>query len=40
MEAKDGSSGFDFAGEEHNVEPEKIIDYRFGEREASASQNE
>jgi uncharacterized protein YndB with AHSA1/START domain len=35
MEAKDGSSGFDFAGEYINVEPEKLIDYRFGEREAS-----
>lgn len=32
MEAKDGSMGFDFAGEYTRVEPLRCIEYRFGER--------
>ena len=34
MEAKDGSFGFDFAGEYTRVEPFKLIEYAFGERTA------
>jgi len=34
MEAKDGSMGFDFAGTYTRIEPNKLIEYRFGEREA------
>jgi len=34
MEAKDGSFGFDFAGEYTRVEPFKLIEYSFGERTA------
>lgn len=34
MEAKDGSFGFDFAGEYTKVEPFKLIEYTFGERSA------
>ncbi len=32
MEAKDGSAGFDFAGEFTKVEPHKLIEYTFGDR--------
>ena len=32
MEAKDGSFGFDFAGEYTKVEPPKLIEYAFGGR--------
>ena len=32
MEAKDGSFGFDFAGEYTKVEVPTLIEYRFGER--------
>jgi uncharacterized protein YndB with AHSA1/START domain len=32
MEAKDGSFGFDFAGEYTRVEPEQCLEYRFGDR--------
>lgn len=34
MEAKDGSMGFDFAGTYTRVEPHKLIEYAFGERQA------
>jgi uncharacterized protein YndB with AHSA1/START domain len=32
MEAKDGSFGFDFAGAYTKVEPQKLIEYMFGDR--------
>ncbi len=32
MEAKDGSFGFDFAGEYTKVVPPKLLEYTFGER--------
>jgi uncharacterized protein YndB with AHSA1/START domain len=32
MEAKDGSFGFDFAGEYTRVEPLRLIEYTFGDR--------
>ena len=32
MEAKDGSFGFDFAGTYTKIEPEKVIEYTFGDR--------
>ncbi len=32
MEAKDGSFGFDFAGEYTKVEPHQRIEYAFGDR--------
>jgi uncharacterized protein YndB with AHSA1/START domain len=32
MEAKDGSFGFDFAGEYLRVDPQKLIEYKFGDR--------
>lgn len=35
MEAKDGSFGFDFAGEYTQVVPHRLIEYTFGERMAS-----
>ena len=34
MEAKDGSFGFDFAGEYTKIVPEQSIEYVFGERSA------
>lgn len=34
MEARDGSFGFDFAGEYTRVEPEALLEYRFGDRMA------
>jgi uncharacterized protein YndB with AHSA1/START domain len=34
MEAKDGSFGFDFAGEYTKVVPHSLIEYKFGERVA------
>jgi uncharacterized protein YndB with AHSA1/START domain len=34
MEAKDGSFGFDFEGEYTNIEPHRLIEYRFGDRTA------
>ena len=34
MEAKDGSFGFDFAGEYTRVVPYEVIEYRFGDRTA------
>jgi uncharacterized protein YndB with AHSA1/START domain len=35
MEAKDGSFGFDFAGEYTNLIPHQLLEYSFGERHAS-----
>lgn len=35
MEAKDGSFGFDFAGEYTNIVRHQLIEYAFGERVAS-----
>ena len=35
MEAKDGSFGFDFAGEYTQVVPHRLIEYTLGERVAS-----
>ncbi|HET8708579.1 MAG TPA: SRPBCC family protein [Pseudomonadales bacterium] len=35
MEAKDGSFGFDFAGIYTKVEPQKYLEYSFGDRTAS-----
>ena len=32
MEAKDGSFGFDFAGEYTNIVPQQLIEYGFGDR--------
>jgi uncharacterized protein YndB with AHSA1/START domain len=32
MEAKDGSFGFDFAGEYTKVVAQRLIEYKFGER--------
>ena len=34
MEAKDGSFGFDFAGTYTKVEPQRLIEYSFGDRMA------
>ena len=34
MEAKDGSFGFDFAGEYTKIVPERLIEYLFGDRNA------
>lgn len=34
MEAKDGSFGFDFAGTYTRIEPERLIEYEFGDRHA------
>ena len=34
MEAKDGRFGFDFEGEYSRIEPNKLIEYRFGDRTA------
>ncbi|MCW2387713.1 uncharacterized protein YndB with AHSA1/START domain [Sphingobium sp. B11D3B] len=34
MEAKDGSVGFDFAGTYTRIEPERLIEYAFGDRTA------
>ncbi len=34
MEAKDGSFGFDFAGEYTKIIPQQLIEYTFGERVA------
>lgn len=34
MEAKDGSIGFDFAGVYTKIIPNKLIEYKFGERKA------
>ena len=34
MEAKDGSFGFDFAGEYTRIVPHRLIEYSFGERGA------
>ena len=35
MEAKDGSMGFDFAGTYTNIVQHKLIEYAFGERNAT-----
>ena len=35
MEAKDGSFGFDFAGEYTKLIPQQLIEYSFGERKAT-----
>jgi uncharacterized protein YndB with AHSA1/START domain len=40
MEAKDGSFGFDFAGTYTKVEPQKRIEYAFGDRTASVDFSE
>ena len=37
MEAKDGSFGFDFAGEYTQVTPHQLIEYAFGDRVATVS---
>jgi uncharacterized protein YndB with AHSA1/START domain len=34
MEAKDGSFGFDFAGTYTKIEPERLVEYSFGDRAA------
>ncbi|MBK8259658.1 MAG: SRPBCC family protein [Polyangiaceae bacterium] len=34
MEAKDGSVGFDFEGTYTNVQPERLLEYSFGDRTA------
>jgi uncharacterized protein YndB with AHSA1/START domain len=34
MEAKDGSMGFDFAGTYTMIVPHRLIEYRFGDRQA------
>ena len=34
MEAKDGSFGFDFAGEYTKIIPQELIEYSFGDRRA------
>lgn len=34
MEAKDGSMGFDFAGVYTKIEPNRLIEYAFGDRSA------
>ena len=33
MEAKDGSAGFDFAGSYTRIEPHRLIEARFGDRD-------
>ncbi len=40
MEAKDGSFGFDFAGTYTRVEPNRRLDYSFGDRAATVDFNE
>ena len=35
MEAKDGSFGFDFAGTYTKIMPQKLIEYAFGDRNAT-----
>jgi len=40
MEAKDGSFGFDFAGEYTNIIPQRLLEYSFGERHASVEFSE
>ncbi|MCP5382756.1 MAG: SRPBCC domain-containing protein [Kordiimonadaceae bacterium] len=35
MEAKDGSFGFDFAGEYTKIIPHKLIEFSFGDRQAT-----
>ena len=35
MEAKDGSFGFDFAGTYTKIEPNRLIEYSFGDRKAT-----
>ena len=40
MEAKDGSFGFDFAGTYTKVEPRRLIEYAFGDRNASVAFSE
>lgn len=35
MEAKDGSFGFDFEGTYTRIEPQRLIEYEFGDRTAS-----
>lgn len=40
MEAKDGSFGFDFAGEYTRIVPLQRIEYSFGERQASVDFSE
>ena len=40
MEAKDGSFGFDFAGTYTKVEPQRRLEYAFGDRNASVDFSE
>jgi len=40
MEAKDGSMGFDFAGNYTNIVKHKLIEYSFGDRAAQVEFNE
>ena len=35
MEAKDGSMGFDFTGTYTRIEPQRLIEYTFGDRSAT-----
>lgn len=35
MEAKDGSFGFDFEGTYTQIDPQRLIEYSFGDREAT-----
>lgn len=37
MEAKDGSFGFDFAGEYTKIVPNQLIEYAFGDRKATVT---
>ena len=40
MEARDGSSGFDFEGVYTRVEPHRLVEYQFGDRMAEITFNE
>jgi len=40
MEAKDGSVGFDFAGTYTNIVPQQLIEYGFGDRNATVEFDE
>ena len=40
MEAKDGSFGFDFAGEYKRLIPQQLIEYSFGERSVTVEFSE
>lgn len=40
MEAKDGSTGFDFEGTYTKIMPQELIEYDFGDRQAQITFNE